>query len=146
MTRSSSDIIADIENDLKNHDPLIQFLPGDNGDEIYESYPAEDTDYHLAIILSIITSNTSPRRGVESKTWRIQVTVKASRPWRESQSSGGTRAMRRVMDEVGEVLGKRSPIRNQNEIGQGSDGGSQAEPMDGGYLAIANDWMITGYY
>ena len=137
--------MGDIEADLRAHDPLLALLPG-GADAIYEAHPAEDTDEPAAVILSVISDNSTPGRGVHEKTWRIQVTVKASRPWREAQSAGGTRAMRRVMDTVGDVLGSRSPISGQNEIGEGSEGGSQAEAMEGGYLAIANDWRVTGFY
>ena len=142
MTQGTADIVEMIERDLQAHDELVGMLPGGT-DAIYESYPAEETDEPVAVILWVVSSETTPGRDVHTKSWRIQATVKSSRSWRERQSSGGVPAMQRIMDAVHDRLDLLDSYR---EVGHGSEGGSDPEPMDDGWLAIANDWRISGFY
>lgn len=142
MSKNANDISEEILIDLRSNSDLVDLLPGGQ-DAIYESHPAEKTDEPVAIILWVVSDVSSPGRAVHEKSWRIQITVKASRPWRESQSSPGLRNMQYIMGHVHNVLDR---MDDYHEVGHGSAGGTDPQELEGRYLAIANDWRITGHY
>lgn len=140
MPRGTADVLQEIITDLQNYQPLTRGLQ--SPEAIFAAHPAAETNYSLAVIVTVISDTSTPRRSVYERNWRIQITAKASRPWLERHSQDAQVVLHRVLDAVGERLDRAHGIE---EIPLGSETGGPPNPMNDNMLAISNDWRVRGF-
>ena len=147
-TRGSHHIMAEIESDLRAYSPLVAKLP--EPEAVYIGHPADDRDYPISVTITVITDQPTLHRGVIGRGYRIQITVKANRDWREwfdtrPDQPASLAEMAEIMHLVGQRLNRAKSVTG-GEIPLTTEGGPSPLELDGGRLAISNDWRMAGWY
>lgn len=141
--RGFSDVLDDVEGDLRDYQPLVDLLPERKA--IYQGYPAEDRDYPIELTITPIPAGSTPHNGLIEREYRLQITVTAERAWLEGQepTPGGLNRMTEIMSRVGERLDKAKGIQ---ETARGGGGTVEPTNMEDGRLAFIGDWRVVGFY
>lgn len=140
MAHGTAEVLESIITDLRGYQPLTRGLS--EPDAIFAAHPAAETNYPLAVIVTVISDTSTPHRGAYTKTWRVQVTARGKRPWLEARDQDAQIILNRVLDAVGERLDR---ARGIDPIPLGGETGAPPEAMDDGSLALARDWRIRGF-
>jgi hypothetical protein len=111
---------------------------------IFPGHPEENRGYPVAVVATPIYDGSTPGRDVITRDTRVQITVVATRGWREDRapSPGGLAAMYNIVDEINAILETASGI---SKIPLGSEGGPAPQQMEDGRLAVPVDWRLRGF-
>jgi hypothetical protein len=144
-TRGASDVLWSVVIDLRGYQPLVDRLP--ERQAIYQSYVADNYGYPIEVTISPVFDGSTPHRGVIERSYRVQVTVKATYSWREEidrqPGTDSTLALLEILDRVGDRLDRAPGIR---ETALGGEGSPDPMFMDDGRLAVVGDWRLGGWY
>lgn len=146
--RGNHSVLESVVADLRAHEPLTTLLP--EADAIYQSHPSDDRDYMASVTVTSIFEGSQRHRGALTRNYRIQVTVKTTREWREAYDSrddqpAGITQQGKILSRVADVL-DTTGTSDGPEIPTGGEGGPNPETMDGDRLAMISDWTLQGTY
>lgn len=146
--RGSGDVLESLESDLRDYEPLTSELPTEEA--IYIGHPADDRDFMAEVTLTTVFEGSNLHRGALTRDFRVQVTVKVTREWREGYDSrenqpASQTQQARILGYVADVL-DTSGTSDGPEIPTGGEGGPEPMEMDDGRLAMASDWTLQGTY
>ncbi|AFZ73042.1 hypothetical protein [Natronobacterium gregoryi] len=137
MTYGSHEALADVIDDLRNHDDLVDLL--EDGSAIDEGWPRKPQDHDIVVRVQPITESSSHMGGGTERVFRFQVSVVATADWRSDQQAP-TYQMAKIMHQIAERLdvGAQSPYAEPGEIVSGS-----WEEVTGNRIALIEDWRVT---
>ena len=142
--RGAADVMRDAVSDLRDHQPLVDLLPGRQA--IYDGHPAEDRGYAAEVAITTVSNTSTPHRGATTRTYRLQATIKTTREWREGHepAQSGTAAMAEIHGRIAERFDHASGLSAEGS--RGGIGGPDPQRLDDGRLAITSDWIVFGAY
>ena len=136
-----ADTLHDLVRNLRGDDDVVKHLSERRA--VFPGHPADHRGYPVSVVVTPIYAGTTLHRDVTTHDSRVQITVKATRPWRESKepNPGALAAMYEIMDSVGNRLERAEGL---DEIPLGGEGGPEPQPMEDGRLAVTSDWRLRG--
>ena len=141
MTHGPHDALRDVIVDLRDYPDLTNLL--EDKTAITEGWPKDAQDYPAVVRVQPITesSSASHEHATIEKTYRMQVSVVVTQPWRDSQSAP-TYRQAELMATVAERLDKAVEAPELMPDGTAS---SSWQDVSGDRVGLLQDWRITTY-
>lgn len=140
--RGMADLMEGIMKDLRDHQPLQDWLPEQQA--VYEAWPNEADRYSVQVVLAAVYDGSTHRGSATRRTARVQTAVVATDRWRRDRTTPTT-DMTEILDHCGDRLDVACALPGVVPLGAGVGGGSTFEDVgesEGARVALVADWRM----